>query len=44
MDKVVVGRNDSVQKNLKSGIPFVTTNHSKVKELGEKARDLLPFL
>ena len=29
---------------MKGGIPFVTTYHPKVKELGKLIRDLLPFL
>ena len=44
IDKVVFGRDQSVKKNLESGIPFVTTYHPKVKELGKMIRDLLPFL
>ena len=44
IDKAVFGRDQSVKKNLKSGIPFVTTYHPKVKELGKMIRDLLPFL
>ena len=43
IDKVVFGRDQSVEKNLESGIPFVTT-YDKVKELGKLIRDLLPFL
>ena len=42
--KVVFGRHQSVKKNLESGIPFVTTYHPKVKELGKMIRGLLPFL
>ena len=38
--KVVFGRNQSVKKNLKNGIPFVTTYHPKDKELGKLIRDL----
>ena len=34
IDKVVFGRDQSVKKSLESGIPFVTTYHPKVKELG----------
>ena len=34
LDKVVFGRDQSVKKNLKSGIHFITTYHPKVKELG----------
>ena len=44
IDKVVFGRDQSLKKNLKSGIPFVTTYHPKVKELGKLIRDLRPFL
>ena len=44
IDKVVLGRDQSVKKNLESGIPFVTTLHPNVKELGKLIRDLLPFL
>ena len=44
IDKVHFGRDQSVKKNLERGIPFVTTYHSKVKELGKLIRDLLPFL
>ena len=40
-DKVVFSRDQSVKKNLKSGIPFVTTYHPKVKELEKLIRDLL---
>ena len=43
IDKVVFGRDQSVDKNLKSGIPFVTTYHPKVKELEKLIRDLLLF-
>ena len=41
VDKVVFGRDQTVTKNLESGIPF---HHSKVKELRKLIRDLLPFL
>ena len=45
IDKVVFGRDQSVKKNLESGIPFITTYHPKVKtELGKLIKDLLPFL
>ena len=44
IDKVVFGRDQSVKKNFESGIPFVTTYHSKVKELGKMIRGLLSFL
>ena len=44
IDKVVFGRDQSVKKNLESGIPFVTTYHPKVKELGKMIWNLLPFL
>ena len=44
IDKVVFGRDQSLKKNLKSGIPFVTTHHPKVKELGKLIRDLRPYL
>ena len=44
IDKVVFGRDQSVKKNLESGIPFVTTYHPEVKELGKMMRDLLPFV
>ena len=43
IDKVAFGRDQSVKKNLESGIPFVTTYHPQVKELGKLIRDLLPF-
>ena len=43
IDKVVFGRDQSVKKNLESGIPFVTTYHPEVKELRKMMRDLLPF-
>ena len=33
IDKVVFGRDQSVKKNLASGIPFVTTYHPKLKSL-----------
>ena len=29
---------------MESGIPFVTADHPKVKELGKLIRDLIPFL
>ena len=44
IDKVAFGRDQSVQKNLPSGIPFVTTYQPNVKELRELIRDVLPFL
>ena len=44
IDRAVFGRDQSVKKNLEKGIPFVTTYHPKVKELGKLIRDLLPFL
>ena len=44
IDKVVYARDQSVKKKLESGFPFVTTYHSKVKELGKMIRNLLPFL
>ena len=44
IDKVVFGRDQSVKKNLESGITFVTTYCPKVKELGKLIRDLPPFL
>ena len=44
IDEAVFGRKQSVKKNLKSGIPIVTTYHPKVKELGRMIRDLLLFL
>ena len=44
IDKFVFGRDQSVKKNLQSGIPFVTTYPPKVEELGKMIRDLLPFL
>ena len=44
INKVVFSRDQSVKKNLESGIPFVTTYHPNVKELGKWIRDLLPFL
>ena len=44
IDKVVFGRDQSVKKNLESGIPFITTYLPKVEELGKLIRDLLPFL
>ena len=40
IDKIVFGRNQSVKKNLESGIPFVITYNPKVKELGKLIRDL----
>ena len=39
--EVVFSSDHSVKKNLKSGIPFVTTYHPKVKELGKLIRELL---
>ena len=44
IDKVVFGRDQSFKNNAESGIPFVTTYHPKVKELGKLIGDLLPFL
>ena len=44
IDKVVFGRDQSVEKNLESDIPFVTTYHSQVKVFWKLIRDLLPFL
>ena len=45
IDKVVFGRDQSVKKNLESGIPFISNYHPKVKkELRKLIRDLLPFL
>ena len=44
INKVVFGREQSVKKNLESGIPFITTYHPKVKKLRKLTRDLLPFL
>ena len=41
--KVLFGNGQSVKKNFKSGIPFVTTYHFKVKELEKLIRDLLLF-
>ena len=43
-DKVAFDRDQSVMKNLESGIPFITTYLPKVKELGKLIRDLLLFL
>ena len=43
IDKVVFGRDQSFEKDLASGVPFVTTYHPKVKELGKLIRDLLYF-
>ena len=42
--KFVLGRDQSVRKNLESSILFVTTYHPNLKELGKLIRDLLPFL
>ena len=44
IEKGVFGRDQCVQKNLESGIPFVTTYHPKVKELAKLIRDLLHFV
>ena len=44
INKVVLGRDQSVKKNLESGIPFLTTCHPIVMELVKIIRDLLPFL
>ena len=44
IDKVVFDTDQSVKKNLERGVPFVTTYHPQVKELGKLTRDLLPFL
>ena len=44
IDKFDFGRDQSVKKNLESCIPFVTTYHPKVKELGKWIRALFPFL
>ena len=43
IDKVVFGKDQSGNKNLESGILFVTAYDPKVKELGKTIRDLLPF-
>ena len=40
----VFGKDQSIKKYLESGIPFVTTYHPRVKELGKLIKDLLPFL
>ena len=44
IDKVAFGRDQSVKKNLESGIPFVTTYQPQVKAFRKLNRDLLPFL
>ena len=44
IDKAAFGRDQSVKKNLESGIPFITTYLPKVKEPGKLIKDLLPFL
>ena len=44
IDKVVFGRDQSVEKNLTSGVPFVTTYYSNVKKLRKLIRNVLPFL
>ena len=44
IDKVIFDRDQSLKKNLESGIPFVTIYQPKVKELGKLIRDLLSFL
>ena len=41
MDKFVFAKEQSVKKNLESGIPFVTIYHPKVKELIKLIRDVL---
>ena len=41
IDKVAFGRDQSVQNNLPSVIPFVTTYQPNVKELRELIRDFL---
>ena len=41
--KVVFGRDQSVKKNLKSDIPFVTTYHPKVKEFEKLIREFILF-
>ena len=43
-DKAVVGRDQSVKKNIESDILFVTTYHPKFKELEKLVRDLFTFL
>ena len=43
IDRVISGRDQSVKKNLESGIPFITIYNPKVKELEKLIRDLLPF-
>ena len=35
IEKVVFGRDQSVKKNLENGVPFFTTYHPQVKELGK---------
>ena len=44
IDKVVSGRDQSVNKNLASDFPFATTYQRNVKELRELIRDVLRFL
>ena len=44
IDKVSFGRDQSVKKNLESGIPFVTAYQPQVKVFRKLNRDLLPFL
>ena len=44
IDKVVFGRDQSVKKNLESGIIFITIYHPKVKEFGKLIRYSFPFL
>ena len=43
-DKLVFDKNAPVKKSFENGIPFVTTYHPKVKDLGKLFKDLLLFL
>ena len=43
IDKIVFNENLPVKKFSENGIPFVSTYHPKVKDLGKLIKDLLPF-
>lgn len=40
----VFGKDWPGNKYSENGIPFVTTHHPKIRELGKLIRDLAPFL
>ena len=44
IEKVVFGKNPTVEKFLENGTPFMTTFYPDVKDLGKLIKDLLSFL